>query len=165
MNTKIITAIATFGCALLGLTAEARADFLVLCPNGGYNAAWSHTAGVQFTGPFTLVSRKQLEIRPTRVLRCDILSRETISLSYATTGQCGGTVSMSAPSAVFGRNELFQSGPLPTTPSSSGGVCTLKADLFFADMELEMSERCESVGTIGWSCPDSARQVLPEFGG
>lgn len=166
MKTKIIAAIATLGSAMLGLTAEAKADFLVLCPTGGFTAAWSHTAGFQFSGPFAFGSIKELLIPPTRFLNCHITANEPISISYATTGVCGGTINMSASSAVFGRTELFQSFAQPTSAFTDGRTCTLEADVNFLTVTLEMSEQCSSLNNgLGWSCPDSAHQVLPEFGG
>ncbi|HKO90203.1 MAG TPA: hypothetical protein VJU61_03560 [Polyangiaceae bacterium] len=166
MNTKIITAIATLGCAMLGLTSEAKADFLVLCPTGGFTGAWTHTEGFQFSGPHAIPSQKELRVPPTRFLNCGINLSQLISISYATPGVCGGTVSLSAPSAVFRRPELFQSATLPARSFTNGRVCTLEVDVSSFTLSLEMTEECGSLSSgNGWSCPDSARQVVPEFGG
>lgn len=166
MNIKSICAIATLAGATLTLSADARADFLVLCPTGGFTASWSHTGGSQFTGPFAFDTVKELLIPPTRFLTCHIAADSTVSVSYPSTGVCGGTVNMSAKSAVFGRNELFQSFAQPTSAFTDGQVCVLEADVNFLEVTVVMSENCESRNDgQGWNCPDSASQVLPEFGG
>jgi hypothetical protein len=166
VNIKTFCAIATVAGATLAMSPDARADFLVICPTGGFTAAWSHTGGTQFDFPISFDSSKQLLIPPTRFLTCRINADFNLSVSYPTPGVCGGTVSMFARSAVFGRPELFQSFAQPASAFTDGQVCTLEADVSFLDVTVVMSENCESRNDgQGWDCPDSASQVVPEFGG
>jgi hypothetical protein len=163
---KTLCAIATFACAMIGMSGDARADFRVLCPTGNFTASWDHTGGFSFSGPFSFDSNKELLVTDTRFLKCFINADFNLTLNYRNPGTCGGTVNMSSTSAVFGRNELFQSGPQPVEGTAIGGSCFFNADVNFMEISLEMSEACESLSSgQGWTCPDTAHQILPEFGG
>lgn len=166
MNIRNISAIATFAGAMLGMSEEARADFLVLCPIGGLTAVWTHTAGFNFAGPFNLSSTSEFVIPDTRFLNCHIIADSTLSLSYPNPGTCGGVINMSGTSPVFGRNEFFQSFSEPAFATASGNTCILEADVNFMTISVEMSEACDRLNSgLGWSCPDGARQIVRDFGG
>lgn len=155
--TIIVSSLGLLG--LLGLSAEARADYLVLCPTGITSAIWDHTSGTDETGPFQFDSNKELLVTPTRVLRCTLNMDFIPSFSYDSSGACGGTVELWGNSAVFGRSEFFSSGRLPAEADFSAGVCIMNAPNFVV-VSMTMSERCTSLRTgNGWNCPDSAEMV------
>ena len=159
MIIRTIFAAALFALGLFSFSSEARADYLVICPTGSISASWEHTQGFGDTGPFQVRAQRELQLFQTRVLRCDVNLGFFPSFSYASDGDCGGTVEYLGFSAVFGRNEIFSSGKLEAEPTPAEQGCVLNGPSFFV-ISMTMSEECTPLSQgDGWTCPDSATEV------
>jgi hypothetical protein len=145
---------------------EARADFLVLCPNNG-TAAWVGTGVPVLFSPVSIpASTPLISPRGERRLSCFYPDGQFITQEVPfNNGQCIGGARLTGGSPVFNRPELFQSLDIVqgTNVSTDPNRCILGVLLDTVQLVVDMTEECDQISFGQWSCPDSARQIVPEF--
>ena len=147
--------------ALLGLAAEARADFLVICPTASTDNWGGDAEGLTTRIQLSSDSTEQF-FGPSDLLQCnyDPASGAEAEIRVPDDGSCDGTARITGGSAVFGRSEVFSSAEFaPDEIRVEGGECVLRvvAPLF---LSMVMSTECTSNRDgRSFSCPDDAFQV------
>jgi hypothetical protein len=168
ISPKLCLSIAAGFAASLHGVAEARAEFLVLCPNVG-TAAWVGTGapgGVEFSSVSVPTSTTIIAPGGVRRLSCFYPDGEFITKEVQfNNGLCIGGARLSGNSPVFNRPELFQSVQIHqgTNVSPDPNRCILSVLLDPVQLVVDMTEECAQISFGQWVCPDSARQILPEF--
>jgi hypothetical protein len=149
-------------------SSEARADFLVLCPSGG-TAAWVGTGapgGVEFSTVLIPTSTPLIAPNGVRRLSCFYPAGQFITKEVEfNNGLCIGGARLAGSSPVFNRPEFFQSELIHqgTNVSRDPDSCILSVLLDSVELVVNMTEECDQITFGQWSCPDSARQIVPDF--
>jgi hypothetical protein len=148
--------------ATVSLAAEARADFLVICPTSTL-ANW----GGSGEGVSTRINAETEQlgqlVDETNVLSCMYPSVSgELSVRVPDDGVCSGTVRFTGENAVFGRTEGFLGNEVPVESLIDQGQCVLR---FVGDgaivLDLVMTEACSFNGDgRSWTCPDNAFPVF-----
>lgn len=146
--------------AVLGLAAEARADFLVICPTAT-DVLWGGDAEGLTTRIQLGTDSTEQFFGPSDVLQCGygLGDGAEAEIRVPDDGSCEGTALVTGLSAVFGRSEFFTSAEFAADARVEGDECVLRVDggIF---LSLLMSTECTSNRDgLSFDCPDDAFQV------
>ena len=145
--------------ASLGLAAEARADFPVICPSpvviwGGDAEGITEAVGLRMTSV-------EPPLDDGLALICAYFAEVGVvsEVRVPDDGSCSGTAQIIGETGVFGRSEVFDSVVFEASARVEGGECVLQV-VAPVSVGLSMSTECSSNDDgFSWDCPDGAFQV------